>query len=103
MRKKRAVVKRIRCNISKTRFENLYKIVLTKKRELIKKGRNHPYTNFDKVSIKINKSRLSIEIKIGLVAKIIIKQRIVIITDARRDLPSLKILITKPNDAHKGI
>lgn len=102
MRKKRATAKRIRCNISKTRFENLYKIVLTKKRELIKKGRNHPYTNFDKVSIKKNKSRLLIEIKIGLVTRIIIKQRIVTVIEARRGLPSLKILITKPNDAHRG-
>tara|TARA_B100000676_G_scaffold296511_1_gene336952 strand:+ start:736 stop:993 length:258 start_codon:yes stop_codon:yes gene_type:complete len=84
-------------------FENLYKIVLNKKRKLIKKGRNHPCAKFDKFLRKKRNPGLSSENKIGLVERIIIKQRIVVIPAAIRGLPSLKILISKPNNAHKGI
>jgi hypothetical protein len=84
-------------------LENLYKIVLTKKRKLIKKGRNHPFAKFDKVSTKNRKSKLLIGNKFGLTATNIIRQRIVAIIEKRRGLPSLKMLISKPNEAHRGI
>ena len=93
----------MRCNASKRRFENLYKIVLTKKRKLIKRGRNHPFAIFEKVSKKKRKSRLLIGTKIGLVAIIIIKLRMVAIIEARRGLPSLKMLISMPSDAQRGM
>jgi len=84
-------------------FENLYKIVLSKKRKLIKKGRNHPCAKFDKFLRKKRNPGPSTENKIGLVVRIIIKQRIVVIPAAIRGFPSLKILISKPNNAQKGI
>ena len=74
--------KRIRCNISKTRFENLYKTVLTKKRKLTKKGRNHPCARFGKVSTKKKKSTLLIGDKIVLVVIITIRHRLVAIIEA---------------------
>ena len=54
-RRKSAIPKRMRCSVSKRRFENLYIIVLITKRKLIKKGRNHPFAKFDKVSKKKEK------------------------------------------------
>ena len=93
----------MRCSVSKKRLENLYKIVLTKKRKLAERGRNHPFAKFDKVSKKKRKSKLFIGIKIGLVAITIIKHRMVVIIEARRGLPSLKMLISKPNDAQRGM
>tara|TARA_Y200000002_G_scaffold52963_1_gene38491 strand:- start:643 stop:900 length:258 start_codon:yes stop_codon:yes gene_type:complete len=84
-------------------FVNLYKSVLSKKRKLIEKGRNHPCAKFDKFLTKKRNPRLSTENKIGLVERIIIKQRIVVIPATIRGLPSLKILIIKPNNAHRGI
>ena len=93
----------MRCSVSKRRFENLYIIVLITKRKLIKKGRNHPFAKFEKVSKKKRKSKLLIGIKLGLAAIIIIKHRMVAIIEARRGLPVLKMLISRPNDAHRGI
>ena len=93
----------MRCNVSKRRFENLYKIVLTKKRKLVKRGRNHPFAKFDKLSKKNRKSKLLIGIKIGLAAIIIIKHRMVAIIEARRGLPSLKMLISRPSNAQRGM
>ena len=84
-------------------FENLYKIVRSKKRKLIKKGRNHPCAKFDKFLTKKGNPKLSIENKIGLVVRIIIKHRIVVIPEARRGMPLLKILISKPSNTHSGI
>ena len=95
--------KKIRCNVSNRRFENLYKAVLTKKRKLIKKGRNHPCAKFDKVSKKKRKSKLLTGDKIGLLVIITNKQRLVAIIEARRGRPSLKMLISKPKDAQRGI
>ncbi len=93
----------MRCIVSKKRFENLYIIVLITKRKLIKKGRNHPLAKFEKVSKKKRKSKLLIGIKLGLAAIIIIKHRMVAIIEARRGLPLLKILMSRPNDAQIGI
>ena len=93
----------MRCIVSKRRFENLYIIVLITKRKLIKKGRNHPFAKFEKVSKKKRKSKLLIGIKLGLAAIIIIKHRMVAIIEARRGLPLLKILMSRPNDAQIGI
>ena len=93
----------MRCNVSKRRFENLYKIVLTKKRKLTKKGRNHPFAKFDKVSKKKRKYKLLIGIKIGLTTIIIIKHIMVVMIAARRGWPLLKMLISRPNDAQRGI
>ena len=93
----------MRCNASKRRFENLYKIVLITKRKLIKRGRNHPFAKFDKFSRKKRKSKVLIGTKIGLVAIIIIKLRMVAIIEARRGLPSLKMLISRPSDAQRGM
>jgi len=93
----------MRCSVSKRRFENLYIIVLITKRKLIKKGRNHPFAKFEKVSKKKRKSKLLIGIKLGLAAIIIIKHRMVAIIEARRGLPLLKILMSRPNDAQIGI
>ena len=93
----------MRCNVSKRRFENLYKIVLTKKRKLVKRGRNHPFAKFEKLSKKNRKSKLLIGIKIGLAAIIIIKHRMVAIIEAIRGLPSLKMLISRPSNAQRGM
>ena len=93
----------MRCNVSKRIFENLYKIVLTKKRKLVKKGRNHPFAEFDKFSKKNRKSKLLIGIKIGLEAIIIIKHIMVAIIEAKRGLPSLKMLMSRPSDAQRGM
>ena len=93
----------MRCSVSKRRFENLYIIVLITKRKLIKKGRNHPFAKFEKVSKKKRKLKLLIGIKLGLAAIIIIKHRMVAIIEARRGLPLLKILMSRPNDAQIGI
>ena len=93
----------MRCNISKRRFENLYKIVLTKKRKLIKRGRNQPFARFDKVSKKNRKPVLFIGVKIGLVVIISIKHRMVTIIEKRRGLPSLKMLISRPSDPQIGM
>ena len=93
----------MRCNASKRRLENLYKIVLITKRKLIKRGRNHPFAKFDKVSKKKIKSKPLIGNKIGLVAIIVIKLRMVNIIEARRALPLLKILISRPSDAQIGM
>ena len=93
----------MRCSVSKRRFENLYIIVLITKRKLIKKGRNHPFAKFEKVSKKKRKLKLLIGIKLGLAAMIIIKHRMVAIIEARRGLPLLEILISRPNDAQIGM
>ena len=93
----------MRCIVSKRRFENLYKTVLTKKRKLVKKGRNHPFARFDKLSKNNRKSKLLIGIKIGSTKIIIIKHRMVAITDAIRGLPSLKMLISRPSNAQIGM
>ena len=93
----------MRCSVSKRRFENLYIIVLITKRKLIKKGRNHPFAKFEKVSKKKRKSKLLIGIKLGLAAIIIIKHGMVAIIEARRGLPLLKMLISRPNDAQIGM
>ena len=93
----------MRCNVSKIIFENLYRIVLTKKSKLAKKGRNQPFAKFDKLSKKNRKSELLIGIKIGLVAIIIIKHKKVAIIDVKRGLPSLKILISRPSNAQRGM
>ncbi len=69
----------------------------------MKKGRNHPCAKLDKVLKKNKKSMLLIGDKTGLVAIITIKQRLVTITAARRGLPSLKMHISKPRDAQRGI
>ena len=93
----------MRCIVSKKGFENLYIIVLITKRKLIKNGRNHPFAKFEKVSKKKRRSKLLIGIKLGLAAIIIIKHRMVAIIEARRGLPLLKILMSRPNDAQIGI
>ena len=93
----------MRCIVSKRRFENLYIIVLITKRKLIKKGRNHPFAKFEKVSKKKRKSKLLIGTKIGLVTIIITKLRMVIISEIRLGLPSLKMLISRPSDAQRGM
>ena len=69
----------------------------------MKKGRNHPCAKLDKVLKKNTKSMLLIGDKTGLVEIITIKQRLVAITAARRGLPSLKMHISNPRDAHRGI
>ena len=53
-------------------------------------------------SKKKRKSKLLIGTKIVLVAIIIIKLRMVAIIEARRGLPSLKMLISRPSDAQEG-
>ena len=93
----------MRCSVSKRRLENLYIIVLITKRKLIKKGKNHPFAKFEKVPKKKRKSKLLIGIKLGLAAIIIIKHRMVAIIEARRGLPLLKMLISRPNDAQIGM
>ena len=95
--------KRIRCNVSKRIFENLYKTVLTKKRKLIKKGRNHPFAKFNKVSTSKRKSKLLVESKIGLVVIIKMKEKLVAKIEAKRGRPLLKMLINNPKDAQRGI
>ena len=81
----------------------MYKTVLTKKRKLIKKGINHPCAKFDKVSkIKI-KSELLLWGKIGLVLINKMIETLVAIIEAKRGCPLLKMLISKPRDAHRGI
>ena len=91
------------CNVSKIGFENLYKTVLTKKRKLIKKGRNHPFAKFDKVSKSRRKSELLLWGKIGLVVIIKMIEKLVGVIEAKRGCPLLKMLISKPRDAHRGI
>ena len=81
----------------------MYKTVLTKKRELIKKGINHPFAKFDKVSKSRRKSELSLWGKIGLVLMIKMIEKLVAIIEAKRGRPLLKMLISKPKDAHRGI
>ena len=93
----------MRCNVSKIGFENLYKTVLTKKRKLIKKGRNHPCPKFDKVSTSKRNSKLLLVNKIGLVVIIKINEKLVAIIEAKRGCPLLKMLISKPKDAQRGI
>ena len=84
-------------------FENLYRTVLTKKRKLIKKGRNHPCAKSDKFSKSKRKSELLLWGKIGLVVIIKMIEKIVGIIEAKRGCPLLKMLISKPRDAHRGI
>ena len=84
-------------------FENLYRTVLTKKRKLIKKGRNHPCAKFDKVSKNRRKSELLLWGKIGLVVIIKMIEKLVVIIEAKRGRSLLKMLIKKPRDAHRGI
>ena len=93
----------IRCNDSKIGFENLYKTVLTKKRKLIKKGINHPCAKFDKVSKNRRKSELLLWGKIGLVLIVKMIEKLVAIIEAKRGRPLLKMLISKPRDAHRGM
>ena len=81
----------------------MYKIVLTKKRELIKKGINHPFAKFDKVSKSKRKSELLRWCKIGLVVIIKMIEKLVGTVETKRARPSLKMLISKPRDAHRGI
>ena len=81
----------------------MYKIVLTQKRKLIKKGRNHPCAKFDKVSKSSRKSELLLWGKIGLVLIIKMTEKLVAIIEAKRGRPLLKMLISKPRDAHMGI
>lgn len=84
-------------------FENLYRTVLTKKRKLIKKGRNHPCAKFDKFSKSKRKSELLLWGKIGLVVIIKMIEKLVGVIEAKRGRPLLKMLISKPKDAHRGI
>ena len=84
-------------------FENLYRTVLTKKRKLIKKGRNHPCAKFDKFSKSKRKSELLLWGKIGLVVIIKMIEKLVVVIEAKRGCPLLKMLISKPRDAHRGI
>ena len=93
----------MRCNASKIGFENLYKTVLTKKRKLMKKGRNHPCAKFDKVSKSRRKSELLFCGRIGLVLIIKMIDKLVAIIEAKRGRPLLKMLISKPRNAHRGI
>ena len=102
-RRKSARPTRMRCNDSKIGFENLYKTVLTKKRKLIKKGRNHPFAKFDKVLTSKRKSELLLWDKIGLVVIIKMIEKLVVIIEAKRGRSLLKMLIKKPRDAHRGI
>ena len=81
----------------------MYKTVLTNKRELIKKGRNHPCAKFDNVSKSRRKSELLLWGKIGLVLMIKMIEKLVAIIEAKRGRPLLKMLISKPRDAHRGI
>ena len=81
----------------------MYKTVLTKKRKLIKKGINHPFAKFDKVSKNKRKSELLLWRKIGLVVKIKMIEKLVAIVEAKRGRPLLKMLISKPRNAHRGI
>ena len=81
----------------------MYKTVLTKNRKLIKKGRNHPCAKFDKVSKNRRKSELSLWGKIGLVLMIKMIEKLVAIIEAKRGRPLLKMIISKPRDAHSGV
>ena len=81
----------------------MHKTVLTKKRKLIKNGRNHPCAKFDKVSKNRRKSELLLWGKIGLVLIIKMIEKLVAIIEAKRGGPLLKMLISKPRDAHRGI
>ena len=81
----------------------MYKTVLTKKRKLIKKGRNHPCAKFDKFSKSRRKSELLLWGKIGLVLIIKMIEKLVAIIEAKRGCPLLKMLISKPRNAHRGI
>ena len=79
------------------------KTVLTKKRKLIKKGRNHPCAKFDKFSTSKRKSELLLWGKIGSVVIIKMIEKLVGVIEAKRGCPLLKMLISKPRDAHRGI
>ena len=81
----------------------MYRTVLTKKRKLIKKGRNHPCAKFDIVSKNRRKSELLLWGKIGLVVIIKMIEKLVGVIEAKRGCPLLKMLISKPRDAHRGI
>ena len=81
----------------------MYKTVRTKKRKLIKKGRNHPCAKCDKVSRSRKKSELLLWDKIGLVLIIKMIEKLVAIIEAKRGRPLLKMLISKPRDVHRGI
>ena len=81
----------------------MYKTVLTKKRKLIKKGRNHPFAKFDKVSKGRRKFELLLWGKIGLVLIIKMTEKLVAIIEAKRGRPLLKMHISKPRNAHRGI
>ena len=81
----------------------MYKTVLTKKRKLIKKGINHPFAKFDKVSKSNRKSELLLWSKIVFVLIIKMIEKLVAIHEAKRGGPLLKMLISKPRDAHSGI
>ena len=81
----------------------MYKTVLIKKRKLIKKGRNHPFAKFDKFSKSKRKSELLLWGKIGLVVIIKMIEKLVGVIEAKRGRPLLKMLISKPRDAHRGI
>ena len=80
----------------------MYKTVLKKKRKLIKKGRNHPYAKSDVVSTNRKKSELLLWGKIGLVLIIKMIEKLVTIIEAKRGRPLLKMLISKPRNAHRG-
>ena len=69
----------------------------------MKKGRNHPYANSDRVFTSRKKSELLLRGKIGLVVIIKIIEKLVAIIEAKRGRPLLKMLISKPRDAHRGI
>ena len=81
----------------------MYKTVLTKKRKLIKKGINHPFAKFDKVSKSKRKFELLLWDKIGLVVIIKMIEKLVGEIEAKRGRPLLKMLISNPRVAHKGI
>ena len=69
----------------------------------MKKGRNHPCAKFDKVSKNKRKSELLLWRKIGLVVIIKMIEKLVAIVEAKRGRPLLKMLISKPRDAHSGV
>ena len=81
----------------------MYKTVLTKKRKLIKRGKNHPFAKFDNVSKSRRKSEFTLWGKIRLVLMIKIIEKLVAIIEAKRGRPLLQMLINKPRNAHKGI
>ena len=58
-------IKIIRKHISKIEFENLNNDIRVKKRELIKKGKNHPFAKFEIVWIKLKEFESLIDINKG--------------------------------------